>query len=132
MTPTITEEKQQTITLAEHLRLMRAKRAPVTSKVATEMSRIAGLRKRVIKLTSVVWPQGEYLTTKQVAAILACTPITVLRLINERDVDGHKIGRDWVITAHSVRSYLKRLLREAAQEGIYPGDTKMLSEYGLN
>lgn len=44
-----------------------------------------------------------HISTAEAAGILGCTPRTVIRLA--ADLDGHKLGRDWIFHRHKVIEY---------------------------
>lgn len=50
-------------------------------------------------------PPEEWLTTKEVAAILKITPQHAAYLLRKRVIGGRKVGRDWFTTREAVEEY---------------------------
>ncbi len=47
--------------------------------------------------------EHAHISTTEAAHILGCTRRTVIRLA--ADLDGHKLGRDWIFNRHKVTDY---------------------------
>ena len=50
----------------------------------------------------------SFLSSAQAAELLGFTVQHVRRLIKQGELDGVKVGRDWVVNAQSVAEFLRR------------------------